>query len=89
MSDIVLTSATLGKGRHFTYQGVVSYYFREVLGAGLSSAENWRVILGEHNQANPDGTEQILAVERIVKHPDFICNNFINLFLRKETGLGV
>ena len=42
------------------------------MGDGLSSPENWRVILGEHNQANPDGTEQILTIDRIIKHPDFI-----------------
>ena len=30
------------------------------------------MILGEHNQANADGTEQTLTIDRIIKHPDFI-----------------
>lgn len=49
-----------------------AHCFEEILGDGLSSAENWLVVLGEHNQANPDGTEQILMVESIIKHPNFI-----------------
>lgn len=49
-----------------------AHCFDDLMGEGLSSPENWRVILGEHNQANPDGTEQILTIDRIIKHPDFI-----------------
>ncbi|KAK6171417.1 hypothetical protein SNE40_019610 [Patella caerulea] len=35
---------------------------------GLDVTDNWRVALGENDQTTNDGTEQILEIEKIIKH---------------------
>ncbi|KAK3089255.1 hypothetical protein FSP39_002116 [Pinctada imbricata] len=44
----------------------------EELGPGLSVPRNWRVVVGEHNQADRDGTEQVFNIVKIIKHPRFV-----------------
>ncbi|XP_067672697.1 uncharacterized protein [Haliotis asinina] len=39
--------------------------------SGLDDPANWRVALGEHDQSSADGTEQLMEVESITRHPNF------------------
>lgn len=51
----------------------VCYDFSEVVGEGLSDKNLWLASLGEHLQGEEDGTEQIIDIVEIVKHPGFTC----------------
>ncbi|KAL5018083.1 hypothetical protein ScPMuIL_003805 [Solemya velum] len=49
-----------------------AHCFHEDVGEGLADIGNWKVVLGEHNQAKTDGTEQTFDVVYMVRHPNFI-----------------
>ncbi|KAL3876033.1 hypothetical protein ACJMK2_033920 [Sinanodonta woodiana] len=51
-----------------------AHCFDDVVSKGLANKTNWLVVLGEHNQANKDGTEQVLEIDSIIKHELFNIN---------------
>ncbi|OWF35779.1 Tryptase [Mizuhopecten yessoensis] len=48
-----------------------AHCFEDTVWPGLATASNWRVLIGEHNQAGRDGTEQAFNISNIYKRDNF------------------